>query len=130
MRLNRKFNQVSSFSKNVAPYVTEEIQRAFQARKSGSIELEFSHLENAHIIGQESTFWHVKVHMLMLLWAARNCRATEFIGQVVRIIGAATKTKLGLVPKGNTGGSNVSPFKVMPIKTEHQTIINRAKVNA
>ena len=31
--------------------------------------------------------------------------------------------------QGNTGGTNVSPFKVMPIKSEHQLIIKNAKSN-
>jgi hypothetical protein len=39
----------------------------------------------------------------------------EIGGQVLRIFGAATKTALGLVPLGNTGGSNVGPFRRMPI---------------
>ena len=33
----------------------------------------------------------------------------------------------GLGPKGNTGGTNVSPFKAMPIKPAFQTMINNAK---
>ena len=120
----------SSFSRNVAPFVAAEIDSALKARCAGNIDLEFTHLENAHVIGQESTFWHVKVHVLMLQWAARNSRAGEFVGQVTRIVGAATKTAFGLVPKGNTGGANVSPFKVMPIKPEHQAAFNRAKAGA
>lgn len=121
---------VSSFSRNVAPFVLAEIDLALNARCAGNIELEFMHLENAHVIGQESTFWHVKVHVLMLQWAARNSRVGEFLGQMVRIVGAATKTVFGLVPKGNTGGANVSPFKVLPIKPEHEAAINRAKAGA
>jgi len=42
-------------------------------------------------------------------------------------VGAATKTSFGLVPQGNTGGANVSPFKVMPVKPEYEAIINSAK---
>ena len=66
----------------------------------------------------------------MLLWAVRNLQIGELLGQAVRIVGAATMTTIGLVPKGNTGGANVSPFKVMPIKPEHQAAINRAKIGA
>lgn len=121
---------VNSFSRNVAPFVVTEIDLALKARCAGNIDLEFTHLENAHVIGQESTFWHVKVHILMLQWAVRNSRVGEFLGQVARIIGAATKTAFGLVPKGNTGGANVSPFKVMPIKPERQAAISRAKAGA
>jgi len=65
----------------------------------------------------------------MLLWAFRNNQLKEIFGQIFRVIGAATKTAIGLVPQGNTGGANVSPFKVLPIKPEYQAIINNAKSN-
>lgn len=117
----------SRFSKNIARFVEAELLLAVQARKSGNLTAEFGHLENAHVIGQESTYWHVKVHVLMLLWAVRNFQIKEFFGQTFRIIGAASKTALGLVPQGNTGGANISPFKVLPIKPEHKAIISNAK---
>ena len=63
----------------------------------------------------------------MLQWAIQNRKLKEFFGQTFRVAGAATKTAAGLVPKGNTGGANVSPFKQMPIKPAHQTLIDKAK---
>jgi len=63
----------------------------------------------------------------MLVWAARNRSVREALGQVFRIVGAATKTALGLVPSGNTGGSNVSPFKKMPIAPDLEALIRNAK---
>jgi len=39
-------------------------------------------------------------------------------------------TAIALIPSGNTGGSNVSPVKVMPIKKEHAEIIAKAKEKA
>jgi len=119
----------NSYSKKIALYVKAELELATNAGKSRNVELEFQHLENAHVLGQESTYWHVKVHVLMLLWAIRNLKLKEIIGQLFRIVGASTKTMFGLVPQGNTGGTNVSPFKVMPIKSEHQLIIKNAKSN-
>jgi len=65
-------------------------------------ELDFQHLENAHVLGQKSTYWHVKVHWLMLLLAVRNLETKEIFGQIFRMVGAATKTAIGLVPAGNT----------------------------
>jgi hypothetical protein len=109
------------------PYVNEELLLARKARKFGLVDKEFQHLENAHVIGQESTFLHVKVHGLMLLWGYRNNSPKEIFGQMLRIVGAATKTAMGLVPQGNTGGVNVNPFKVMPIQPKHKTMINLAK---
>ena len=89
----------------------------------------FAHLENAHVLGQASTRLHVKVHVQMLLWAVKQGNIGEFFGQLFRIAGAATKTVFGLVPHGNTGGANVSPFKAMPIKPDLNTIIKKARSN-
>ena len=118
---------MSNFTKNISPYVEQELALAYQARKNGFINIEFSHLENAHVLGQESTYLHVKVHGLMLLWGWRNKHFKEVLGQALRMFGAATKTAIGLVPQGNTGGVNVSPFKVLPINANHQAIISKAK---
>lgn len=120
----------NSFSRNIAASVEAEVMLAMQARTFGNEANEFGHLENAHVIGQESTYWHVKVHFLILLWAVRNRQVKEIFGQLFRIVGAATKTVFGLIPQGNTGGAGVSPFKVMPIKPEHRDIISRAKAGA
>jgi hypothetical protein len=124
----RENHMSSKFSKNIAPHVQAELEQAIHARRHGNTRKEFSHLENAHVLGQESTYWHVKVHWLMFLWALRNVALREILGQTFRIVGAATKTAVGLVPKGNTGGSNVSPFRVMPLTQEHEKLIQQAKV--
>jgi hypothetical protein len=118
---------LSQFTKNITPHVNEELLRANKAKTLGLIALEFQHLENAHVLGQESTYLHVKVHCLMLLWGIRNNDVKESVGQCLRVIGAATKTAFGLVPTGNTGGANVSPFKVLAIKPAHQKLIHGAK---
>jgi hypothetical protein len=117
----------SGFSQRIAPYVEAELADARQARAVGDTQQEFVHLERAHVIGQESTYWHVKVHVLMLVWAVRNSSIREGLGQVFRIVGAATKTVFGLVPQGNTGGVNVSPFKKIPIAPELAALIQKAK---
>lgn len=116
-----------TFSQRVAPYVEAELTNARRARSAGDAQQEFAYLERAHVVGQESTYWHVKVHILMLVWAARNCSVREVFGQVFRVVGAATKTAFGLVPPGNTGGANVSPFKKMPIAPDLAALIQKAK---
>ena len=116
----------STFTVRVAPYVEAELADAKRARSAGNPQQEFTHLERAHVLGQESTYWHVKVHVLMLVWATRNVSVGEALGQVFRIVGAATKTAIGWVPQGNTGGSNVSPFKKMPIAPELAALIQKA----
>jgi hypothetical protein len=47
------------------------------------------------------------------------------LGQLIRIVGAATKTAIGWVPRGNTGGSNVSPFKPMAVPSDLEEIMQR-----
>ena len=69
----------------------------------------------------------MRVHVLMLIWAVRQRAPRELAGQLLRIAGAATKTALGWVPSGNTGGANVSPFKSLPIPTDLARILARAK---
>src|SRR5690554_8181384 len=116
-----------TFTKRIASYVESELENAKLARSAGNFSQEFTHLERAHVLGQESTYWHVKVHLLMLVWAIRNRSNREAFGQLFRIVGAATKTGFGLVPPGNTGGANVSPFKKMPIAPELAALIQKAK---
>ncbi len=62
-----------SFSQRIAPYVEAELADAVQARSAGNTQQEFTHLERAHVIGQESTYWHVKVHVLMLVRSQSLC---------------------------------------------------------
>lgn len=117
----------SSFAKKISPYIKKELLEAQQARAVSDSQREFSHLERAHVLGQGSSYWHVKVHVLMLTWAIRNRSSGEMLGQIFRIIGAATMTVFDLVPEGNTGGSNVSPFRIMPIPKELETLIQKCQ---
>ena len=117
----------NTLTQKLAAYVQAELDEATLAKLAGDTQQEFIHLERAHVLGQESTYWHVKVHMLMLAWAIRNRSVREAMGQVFRIVGAATKTAFGLVPQGNTGGANVSPFKKMPIEPDLAALIHKAK---
>ncbi len=103
------------FAERIRPFVSAEIDLALQARRRGDAVQAFGHLERAHVLGQASTREHVRVHWAMLRWAIRKRLAREIAGQMFRIVGAATKTAIGLVPTGNTGGTNVSPFKPLPV---------------
>lgn len=83
----------------------------------------FRRLERAHVLSQTSTRDHVRVHWHMLLWGLRQRDAKEIAGQMLRIVGAASKTAFGLVPVGNTGGANVSPLKPMPVPDDLAKIL-------
>jgi hypothetical protein len=119
--------RMKSFGKRIRPHVTTEIDRAAAAEREGDFERAFSCLERAHVLGQASTREHVRVHWLMFVWGLKRHDAREVFGQVVRLIGAATKTAVGLVPAGNTGGSNISPVKRLPIPAELEDIIKTSK---
>ncbi len=116
---------MSSFASNIRPHVDAELREAMRDPQNG-----FTHLERAHVLGQASTREHVRVHWRMLRWAWRHRDAREFAGQLLRIVGAATKTFIGLVPAGNTGGANVSAVRPMPLDPELAAIIARARGEA
>lgn len=118
---------MNTFGKRIRPQVEAELTAAQAAQAQGQSALAFSHLERAHVLGQASTREHVRVHWRMFLWGLRQRDAREWAGQLLRIAGAATKTAFGLVPEGNTGGANVSPFKRLPIAPELAARIARAR---
>lgn len=120
---------MTTFTQRIRPVVDHEVGLAAAARANGEAELCFEHLERAHVLGQASTVQHVRVHVLMLMWALRNRVPTEAMGQVFRIAGAATKTAFGWIPTGNTGGSNISPFKPLPIPEDLQRMLSAARAS-
>ena len=120
---------MSTFGRRIRPYVESEILAAYRAEARGKPEVAFSHLERAHILGQTSTVEHVRVHCHMFLWGIRQRNVRESLGQLLRIVGAAIGTAFGLVPKGNTGGTNVNSFKSMPIPPELAALIAKARIS-
>lgn len=116
---------MKNFADNIRPWVEAEFDAAERDPARA-----FAHFERAHVLGQSSTREHVRVHWRMFRWALRHREAREALGQIPRLIGAATKTFIGLVPTGNTGGTNVSAFKPMPIDPELAAIIERARQGA
>lgn len=116
-----------SYTRQIRPHVEQELQAAARAEAIGDLPGSFAHLERAHVLGQASTVEHVRVHWRMFLWAMRQHAGREARGQLLRIVGAATKTAFGLVPTGNTGGANISPFRRLPVPMELQQIISKAR---
>lgn len=106
--------------RSLAEYVEAEISLA---RACADPKTAFSHLERAHILSQYSTRDHVRVHTAMLCWAKVQRNPREMLGQILRLVGAATKMAIGWVPTGNTGGSNVSAIKPMPVPPDLAEII-------
>ncbi len=120
---------MSEFGRRIRPYVEREILAAYQAEARGKPNVAFSHLERAHILGQTSTVEHLRVHWHMLRWGFRQRHVPECLGQLLRIVGAAIGTVVGLVPEGNTGGTNVNSFRRMPIPSELAALIEKARIS-
>ncbi len=115
------------YATRIRPAVDRELAHAARAERDRRPQLAFAALERAHVLGQASTMQHVRVHVRMLRWGVRHRVPREVLGQLLRIVGAATKTAFGWVPPGNTGGSNVSPFRSMPIPPELRRTIEAAR---
>lgn len=118
---------MTSFATRIRPHVDVELAAAVEASRHGDDATAFTHLERAHVLGQASTVQHVRAHWHMLAWGLRQRSLRECAGQVLRIVGAATKTVFGLVPSGNTGGANVSPFRPLPVAPDLAAVLARVR---
>ncbi|MFN3585939.1 MAG: DUF3703 domain-containing protein [Moraxellaceae bacterium] len=79
---------------------------------------------SAHVIGQAHVGPHVQTHweMLKIEWQRRRLRAVA--GQAVRIVLGGLGSAVGVIPVGNTGGSDISMFKRLPVAPELQAVID------
>ena len=111
-------------------HIDKELAEAERLAADGRLREAFTHLERSHILGQASTYDHTRVHWRMLKLGLRERSAAEIWGQIIRLIGAATKTPLGIYPTGNTGGSNVWFFRPMPVPDDLQRILAGSSNNA
>ncbi|KZN55843.1 DUF3703 domain-containing protein [Pseudoalteromonas luteoviolacea] len=91
-----------------------EMDKAKMKYAQGRFEACFKHLERAHILGQKFTFAHTMSHYWMLKVGLKIYDRKEVLGQLIRIVAAIVFSKVW-VPKGNTGGSNVSAIMSLPI---------------
>lgn len=98
---------------------------AASARASGNLEHAFAHLKRAHILGQRNTWLHVRSHLGMLAigWQRRDGR--EVVGQLTRIVAAVLFSRIW-VPVGNTGGTNVSATRPMPVPEDLRRLLDEA----
>lgn len=112
---------------DLSGYIRDEISKADLLIKRGDFDAAFRHLERAHVLGQSRTFDHTRVHWRMFRLAFEMHSIHEIWGQLIRIIGASTKTPLGIYPTGNTGGANIWFFKPLPVADDLKEIIARSK---
>ena len=78
----------------------------------------FKHLERAHVLGQSYVIMHTISHYYMLLIGFKTFNIKEIIGQIVRLPLGVIGSAFNIIPVGNTGGSNVNPFKAMVVSQD------------
>lgn len=100
-----------------------ELSVAQDRINDGDVEAGLRHLERAHVIGQKYVLPHVRSHWAMLKLEWRRRRPAAVVGQAVRIVLGGIGSAVGVLPDGNTGGSNVSMFKRMPVDPQLLDII-------
>ena len=105
---------------------SREIALGSELVAAGDLEHAFRHLERAHVIGQMFVGAHSKAHWLMLKLELRRWRIGAVLGQAVRLILGAIGSAVGIVPVGNTGGTDIGMFRRLPIAPELQEIIDGA----
>ncbi len=91
----------------------KEMKAAKVAYSIGETDTALLHLERAHILGQRYFLPHWRSHWWMLKVGRQRQDREEVSGQIVRLIAVIPGFLFGWVPKGNTGGANVSAVKPM-----------------
>lgn len=100
-----------------------EIAQAKRLLAQGLVEAGFKRLERAHVIGQAYVDPHVVSHWLMFKVEVRRRQPVAAFGQAARIVLGALGSAVGVIPTGNTGGSDISMFKRMPIEPELKSLM-------
>lgn len=104
-----------------------EMAEARRLYRAGRLDQAFKHLETAHVLGQRHVVPHVRSHWLMLKIGLRRRSVPEFFGQAIRIAFGALGSAVGVVPMGNTGGTDISMFKRLPIAPDIASILDNKK---
>ena len=94
-----------------------QLEFAKEHLKNGDFKKSYYHFENAHILGQKHIWRHTLSHYWMLIFGLKTKNSKEIIGQIFRVIASLLFTTIW-VPVGNTGGTNISPIKPIPIRKE------------
>lgn len=101
-----------------------EISLGEELIASGNLEHAFEHLERAHVLGQIFVGPHSRAHWLMLKLELRRRRFGAAFGQVMRLLLGVIGSAVGVVPVGNTGGTDIGMFRRLPIAPELREIID------
>ena len=108
---------------HVRRLIAQEMSSHFAARTQGDTATAWRALERAHILSQPYLGPHLTNHCAMLTFALAQRDVREVIGQVARLALAPLGALTGRIPIGNTGRSNVSAFKPMPIPADLRDVM-------
>ena len=100
-----------------------EIKKGKELVLSKDYDRAFTHFERAHILGQAFVWEHTLSHLWMLKIGIETKNFKEIWGQVLRIPAGIIGSAIGVIPVGNTGGSNVSAVKPMAIPDDLKRIL-------
>lgn len=100
-----------------------EMTAARERYRQGELSQAFRHLERAHVLGQHYVLPHVRSHWAMLKIGLKRRSPAEAWGQAVRIILGALGTMAGVVPVGNTGGTDLNMFARRPIDPDIASLL-------
>jgi hypothetical protein len=100
----------------------EEIDLTELALAACNTERALFHLERAHVLGQTDVVPHVITHWMMLKLEWIRGGFVALLGQSLRVLLGALGSAVGIGPIENTGGTNISMFKRLPIATDLQSL--------
>ncbi|MDY7229876.1 DUF3703 domain-containing protein [Hyalangium rubrum] len=104
-----------------------ELPQSLEGEARGEQDAAWRFLERAHILSQAHAWPHVRVHCAMFTFAWRRRDWREWLGQFPRLLLAGPGSLLGRAPQGNTGGTSVGIFTLMPIPEDLQTLLREGE---
>lgn len=104
-----------------------EVKQALQARHQQNWSEAWSHLERAHILGQQQFILHLQSHWLMLKLAADQSDWAEIRGQVLRLLLTPVGHLTGRLPTGNPGSSHYPVLQPQPVPEDLQHLLSTTK---
>ncbi|MFN3791132.1 DUF3703 domain-containing protein [Massilia sp.] len=93
----------------------DEMVAARHCYRAGRDAAAMAHLERAHVLGQRHVAPHVATHYWMLKIGLRRRAPRQAWGQLLRIVLGALGSAVGIVPAGNTGGTDIGMFRRLPL---------------
>lgn len=110
-----------------------ELRLAYEARmaaaraayRTGDDAGAMRHLETAHVMGQRYVAPHVATHCWMLRIGLRRRSPPQAWGQLLRILLGAIGSAVGIVPVGNTGGTDIGMFRRLPVDPSIRGLLDK-----